>query len=138
MPLTIVAFFLLPIVFALFFGRSFCGAVCPQGVIQDLVLLKPIKVWPWLEATLRLVPAIYLGAAVLFAATGSAFIICEWDPFMALFRRSGSTTMLGLGAGFLLLGIFVGTPYCRFLCPYGAFLSSGFELFQMVREALAE
>lgn len=122
-PLTITAFFLLPIVFALFFGRTFCAAVCPQGAIQDLVLLKPIKMWPWLEKTLRTIPFIYLGAAVLFAATGSAFIICEWDPFVALFRRSGSTTMLGLGAAFLLIGVFIGRPYCRFLCPYGALLS---------------
>ncbi len=122
-PLTVVAFFLLPLAFALFFGRSFCSSVCPQGAIQDLVLLKPIKLWPWLEQTLRLVPFIYLGAAILFAATGSAFIICEWDPFVALFRRTGGTGMLALGAGFLVVGVFVGRPYCRFLCPYGALLS---------------
>jgi NosR/NirI family transcriptional regulator, nitrous oxide reductase regulator len=121
-PLTVVAFFLLPIGFALFFGRSFCGSVCPQGAIQDLILLKPIKLPEWLEKTLRLGPAIYLGAAVLFAATGSAFIICEWDPFVALFRHSGSTAMLALGACFLLVGMFIGRPYCRFLCPYGAVL----------------
>jgi NosR/NirI family transcriptional regulator, nitrous oxide reductase regulator len=71
---------------------------------------------------LGLLPYIYLGAAVLFAATGSAFIICEYDPFVSFFRRSGSFSMLSLGAGFLLLGVFVGRPYCRFLCPYGAML----------------
>jgi ferredoxin len=27
-----------------------------------------------------------------------------------------------LGAAFLLLGMFVGRPYCRFLCPYGGLL----------------
>jgi len=30
--------------------------------------------------------------------------------------------MLGLGAAFLIVGMFVGRPYCRFLCPYGALL----------------
>lgn len=123
LPLAITAFFLLPILFALFFGRSFCGSVCPQGAIQDLFVLKPVQIWPWLERTLRVIPMIYLGAAVLFAATGSAFIICEWDPFVALFRRSGSTGMLTLGAAFLVAGAFFGRPYCRFLCPYGAVLS---------------
>lgn len=121
-PLNIVAFFLLPIVFALFFGRSFCGSVCPQGAIQDLVLIKPIKIWPWLEQALRLGPFIYLGAAVLFAATGTAFIICEWDPFIGLFRLTGRATMLALGAAFLVIGMFFGRPYCRFFCPYGAIL----------------
>jgi len=122
-PLTVVAFFFMPIFFAIIFGRTFCAAVCPQGAIQDLVLLKPIKLKPWLEQTLRLIPFIYLAAAVLFAATGSAFIICQWDPFIAFFRRSGSATMLAIGAAFLLIGVFVGRPYCRFLCPYGALLS---------------
>jgi ferredoxin len=122
-PLTVVAFFLLPIVFALFWGRSFCGSVCPHGAIQDLVLIKPVKIWPWLEATLRMGPFVYLGLAVLFAATGSAFIICEWDPFVGLFRLSGSVAMLCLGGAFLVVGMFVGRPYCRFVCPYGAILS---------------
>jgi ferredoxin len=30
--------------------------------------------------------------------------------------------MLVLGGCFLLVGIFVGRPYCRYLCPYGAIL----------------
>lgn len=122
-PIAVLAFFLLPIIFALFFGRSFCGAVCPQGAIQDLFLLKPIHLWPWLERALRMIPPIYLGAAILFAATGSAFIICEYDPFVALFRRSGTTGMLFLGALFLIVGAFIGRPYCRFFCPYGTLLS---------------
>lgn len=123
-PLSVAAFFLLPIVFALFCGRSFCGSVCPQGAIQDLVLIKPVKIWPWLEQALRMGPFIYLGAAVLFAATGAAFIICEWDPFVAMFRLTGRSTMMCVAAVFLVVGMFVGRPYCRFLCPYGAILST--------------
>jgi len=122
-PLTVAAFFLLPIVFALFWGRSFCGSVCPHGAMQDLVLIKPVKLPSWLEQPLRTLPFVYLGLAILFAATGSAFIICEWDPFVGLFRLSGSVAMLALGGAFLALGMFVGRPYCRFLCPYGAILS---------------
>ena len=122
-PLTTLAFFLLPLVFALFFGRTFCAAVCPMGAIQDLTLLKPVKTPEWLDRALGALPFVYLGAGILFAATGSAFIICEYDPFVALYRRSGSLGMLGLGAVFLIVGIFIGRPYCRFLCPYGALLS---------------
>ncbi|MHC5086583.1 MAG: 4Fe-4S binding protein, partial [Planctomycetota bacterium] len=43
-----MVFFFSPLVFTLFFGRSFCAAVCPLGVIQDLVLLRPLKVPIWL------------------------------------------------------------------------------------------
>ncbi len=121
-PLTALAFFLLPLVVALFAGRAFCAAVCPHGALQDLVLLRPIRVPPWLEHGLGVLPFLYLGAGVMFAATGSAWVICRYDPFVPLFRMSGSIGMVVSGAALLLAGIFVGRPYCRFLCPYGALL----------------
>jgi NosR/NirI family transcriptional regulator, nitrous oxide reductase regulator len=124
-PLGVLAFFAFPLVLALFSGRTFCAGVCPHGALQDLVLLKPLKVPAWLEQALSVLPYIYLGAGVLFAATGSAFIICEYDPFVAIFRLSGRTLMVLSGAALLLLGVFVGRPYCRFLCPYGALLKLG-------------
>jgi ferredoxin len=84
-----------------------------------------VKLPPWLEQALSVLPYIYLGAGVLFAATGSAFIICQYDPFVPIFRLSGRTLMVLSGAALLLLGVFVGRPYCRFLCPYGALLKLG-------------
>lgn len=121
-PVVVLAFFLLPLVFTLFFGRTFCAAVCPLGAIQDLVLLHPVKVPRWAESVLRLIAYVYLGAAVLFAATGSAFLICRYDPFISFFRLTGGLNILVLGACFLLVGVFVGRPYCRFVCPYGVIL----------------
>jgi len=124
-PVTAAAFFILPLFFALFAGRTFCAAVCPHGALQDLVLVKAIKLPPWLEHALSVLPFVYLGAGVLFAATGSAFIICQYDPFVPIFRLSGRTLMVLSGIGLLLLGLFVGRPYCRFLCPFGALLKLG-------------
>ena len=122
LPLTVAAFFLLPLAATLLFGRTFCAAVCPLGAVQDLVLLRPLKVPAPAEHALGMLPYLYLGAAVLFAATGSAFLICRYDPFVAFFRLSGNTNMLILGACALVIAVFVGRPYCRFLCPYGAVL----------------
>jgi ferredoxin len=124
-PAGVLAFFVLPLVVSLIAGRAFCAGVCPHGALQDLVLLKPVKVPPWLEQALSVMPYIYLGAGTLFAATGSAFIICEYDPFVPIFRMSGRTMMVLAGVALLLLGVFVGRPYCRFLCPYGALLKLG-------------
>ena len=121
-PIAALAFFVLPLGFALFAGRAFCAGVCPHGALQDLVLWKPLKVPPWLEQGLGILPFVYLGAGVLFAATGSAFIICQYDPFVPIFRMGGRTLMVGTGIVLLLLGMFVGRPYCRFLCPFGALL----------------
>ena len=121
-PIAVVVFFISPLVFTLFFGRTFCGAVCPLGAIQDVMLLRPVRVPFWLDRSLRMFTYIYLGLAVLFAATGSAFVICRYDPFVAFFRRTGSFNMFILGAGFLLIGLFIGRPYCRYLCPYSVLL----------------
>ena len=122
LPVTVLVFFLAPLIVALFAGRAFCAAVCPQGAIQDLVLIKPVKVPAWLEHALGLIPYLFLGAGVIFAATGSGFIICQYDPLIPFFRFNGSSLMLAMGVAFILAGLFVGRPYCRFLCPYGALL----------------
>jgi polyferredoxin len=124
-PVGVTAFFVLPLLVALFAGRAFCAGVCPHGALQDLVLLKPLKVPPWLEQGLSILPYVYLGAGVLFAATGSTFLICQYDPFVPIFRMNGRMLMVLSGVALLLLGVFIGRPYCRFLCPYGALLKLG-------------
>ncbi len=121
--ITALLFFLAPLLFALFFGRVFCGGVCPLGAIQDLLVIKPISVPSWVRKTLGFIPVLYLGLAVLFAATGSDFIICRYDPFVGIFRMDGPFLMISLGILFLLLGMFFARPYCRVFCPYGVMLS---------------
>ncbi|MBN1506131.1 MAG: 4Fe-4S binding protein [Sedimentisphaerales bacterium] len=121
-PITAGIFFVLPLIFTLFFGRVFCGAVCPLGAIQDAVLIHPVAVPRWLESGLRLMAYTYLGAAILFAAIGNSFVICRYDPFVGFFRLSGNWNILAIGASLLVIGLFIGRPYCRFLCPYGVLL----------------
>jgi NosR/NirI family nitrous oxide reductase transcriptional regulator len=120
--ITVLLFFLLPLIFALFYGRTFCAAACPLGAIQDLLIIQPISVSSWVRKTLSFIPHIYLGLAVLFAATGTDFIICRYDPFVGIFRMDGPYTMIVLGIAFLLLGMFFARPYCRVFCPYGVLL----------------
>lgn len=132
----VIAFFFLPLVATLLFGRVFCGGVCPLGAVQDLVLLRPQKISPGLDRVLGWLKYVYLGVAVYFAGwgikltlggflfeSGRRFLICEWDPFIGLFRLTGSFHMLAIGAGFLVAGTFVGRPYCRWICPYGGIMS---------------
>jgi len=127
-PITAGLFFVLPLVFTLFVGRTFCGAVCPLGAIQDAVLIHPVAIPRWLESGLRLMAYTYLGAAVLFAAIGNSFVICRYDPFVGFFRLSGNWNVLIIGASLLLIGLFIGRPYCRFLCPYGVLLRQASRL----------
>ncbi|MBN1419934.1 MAG: 4Fe-4S binding protein, partial [Planctomycetes bacterium] len=129
-PAAVLLFFLLPVVAALFFGRTFCASVCPLGAVQDVVLAKPVAVPVWLDHALGLLAYVYLGLAVLLAATQSVYIICQYDPFVSLFRLvdwpgmegGGPVHALVLAAIFVGAAVFIGRPYCRYLCPYGALL----------------
>ncbi|MFH1747987.1 MAG: 4Fe-4S binding protein [Planctomycetota bacterium] len=122
----VIAIFFLPLIWSLVFGRAFCGGVCPLGAIQDLVVFKPVQVPRWLDKTLGSLKWVYLVLAIWLAvrpADVRDFIICRYDPFVGFFRFTGPLHMMLIGGGLLVLGLFVGRAYCRYLCPYGALLS---------------
>ena len=122
-PITAIAFFVIPLVFTLFFGRTFCAGVCPLGAIQDIFVWKPMKLNIWIQKLLGLIPFIYLGLAVLYAATETDFVICRYDPFVGIYRLNAEFSMFVLGGTFLATSIFIARPYCRFFCPYGVLLN---------------
>lgn len=122
-PLTALLFFIIPLVFALLYGRVFCAGVCPLGAIQELTGFAPVKLSKTVDVILASVPFVYLALAVLFSATNSTFLICRYDPFVGIFRLDAPYTMIIFGVLLLLAGIFVNRPYCRYLCPYGVLLN---------------
>ncbi|GHU54147.1 hypothetical protein FACS189411_00300 [Bacteroidia bacterium] len=123
MPLVVLLFFVLPVLFTLLFGRVFCAGVCPFGALQELVNIKSYRLPRSVTAVLEMLPWIYLILAILFAVTRSSFIICRFDPFIGIFRLGGDIGMITVGALLLIAAVFTGRPFCRFLCPYGALLS---------------
>ena len=125
-PYPVIATFILPLLAALFFGRVFCSGVCPLGAIQELVTIQPVQVPRVIDTALRWLKWLYLVGALYFAllpAVDRDFIICRFDPFVGLFRFTGAAWLLLVGGAFLVAGVFIGRPYCRWLCPYGALLS---------------
>jgi NAD-dependent dihydropyrimidine dehydrogenase PreA subunit len=125
-PILVTATFFLPLLVAVFFGRAFCGGVCALGAIQDLVVVRPVQVPRKLDRALSLLRYVYLAAAIWFAVLPMArrdFLICRFDPFVGFFRHTGFGYMFAIGGALLLLGMFVGRPYCRYLCPYSVLLS---------------
>ncbi len=122
-PLTALLFFIIPLIFALAFGRVFCAGVCPFGAIQELTGFRPVKLPKAVESVMISVPFVYLGLSVLSAATGSQFLICRYDPFVGIFRLDAPYTMIIFGSLLLVAGIFINRPYCRYFCPYGVLLN---------------
>ena len=90
-------------------------------------MLKPVELPVKLDKALGWLKWVYLGAALYYAALPAIerdFVICRFDPFVGLFRFTGAAWLLMLGGAFLIAGVFIGRPYCRWLCPYGALLSA--------------
>lgn len=123
LPWSVLALFLLPIVFAFLFGRVFCAGVCPIGALQELVNVKNGRISRPVTMVLGLFPWIYLILTILYAATRSRFLVCQFDPFIGIFRLGGDVELLAFGIALLVISVFTGRPFCRFLCPYGALLS---------------
>ncbi len=118
----VAAFFLLPLVAALYFGRVFCAAACPLGAAQEIFAVHPVQVPKPVDAALGMLAYLYLGITVMGVAVGAGFLICRYDPFVGFFRLGGSFNMLLAGGIILGAGIFIARPYCRYLCPYGVLL----------------
>lgn len=123
LPWYVLLVFLLPIVFALLFGRVFCSGVCPLGALQELINVRNFRLSRAVSATLSVIPWIYLAFTILYAATRSQFLICRLDPFIGIFRLGGDIGIMTFGIILLIMSVFVGRPFCQFLCPYGALLS---------------
>ena len=123
LPWYVLLVFLLPIVFALLFGRVFCSGVCPLGALQELVNVRNFRLSRAVSATLTMIPWVYLAFTILYAATRSQFLICRLDPFIGIFRLGGDLGVMSFGIVLLVMSLFIGRPFCQFLCPYGALLS---------------
>ncbi len=122
LPLAVGLFFAAPLIFALLYGRVFCSVVCPLGALQELFIVRPLRIPGALDAILRIIPLMVLTLGVVCAVNGAGFIICRTDPFVGLFRQSAALPMLLTGMGVLLAGTVVARPYCRYFCPYGVLL----------------
>lgn len=123
LPLSVFLLFILPVIFTFLFGRVFCAGVCPFGALQELVNVKNHRLSQTVTTVLGIIPWLYLIFAILYAITRSSFIICRFDPFIGIFRLGGDIGLILFGILLLISSVFVGRPFCRFICPYGALLS---------------
>jgi polyferredoxin len=132
---------------AILFGPAFCGWICPLGTIQEFFSgfgrkifrrrfnhFVPIK----LDQVLRYARYAVLAWVIYVTATSGTLIFEAYDPYFALFNfwsvEVAPTALAILGVT-LILSLFVERPWCKYACPYGAFLgiSNLFRIFSIKR-----
>ncbi|MEA1964060.1 MAG: 4Fe-4S binding protein [Candidatus Aerophobetes bacterium] len=109
---------------AVLLGRVFCGYVCPFGAMQELLHIKKLgrRVPAWVNRCLGMVKYGLLVYVVLHVLTRGSIIFQGYTPFKSLFTFGGTPFAIGITALVAVLSVVVYRPFCRYLCPLGAFL----------------
>ena len=116
---------LVPILLSLFWGRIFCGWMCPIGAAQELISNKRFRVKMPIAVDQPLKKLKYLllaGFSLVTLWTGVNYF-GHHEPFKTLFNFDGSTLSFVLLALVLAWSIVTERPFCRYICPLGAILA---------------
>ena len=140
------------LLFGVVLGRLVCGFLCPFGLVQDLlhrVPLPKLKLPRRLDRPLRYLKYAVLVLLVLLAVLLEEPAFCKYlcpaglleaglpltalDPSFAALRGPLFYIKLGILVLIVLLSLSVFRPFCRYLCPLGAFygLFNGVGFYRM-------
>lgn len=112
-------------------GRAFCGFFCPGGIIQDLLFkvpLRKISIPRPMDSMLRYIKygvAILVIGLVIYATnlwTGPPLMAELWS-LLVRYGDEVRIVLIGTAIILLVLALFVGRSWCRYLCPFGAWIS---------------
>lgn len=125
---------ILVMVSAVFFGPVFCGWICPFGTFQEIFSSLGKKLFrrrfstfipKRIDRYLRYLRYAVLLWVLIMTAVSAQLVFASYDPYYALFNFwTGEVAVSGfivLGL-VLVLSLFTERPFCKYACPYGAFL----------------
>ena len=135
------------LILSFLFGPIICGFICPFGTLQDLVAKIGKKIFKnkynkfipkKIDNKLKFLRYISLIATIILTATSSIAILEMINPyhgFLSLFNRNFNTLSIVTLSLVVILALFIHRPWCRYLCPYGAYLGvfNKIKVFRIVR-----
>lgn len=130
-----LSLFIIFLIITIIYKRSFCGYVCPVGLISELVSSvgmgrKMNKYVAYVMSALKYILLAFFGYIILINMPLPAIEMFMKSPYniiadakmLEFFTQPGHTTMIFLVLIVALTLIYKGF-WCRFVCPYGLFHS---------------
>ena len=122
--------FFFTLVFALIFGRAFCGYICPFGALQEFVgkiSKRKFKVPEKADKILRYIKYVILVLVTAMAWITASIWISPYDPWAAfahIWTGHGLFAEMRVGAVILAIvfiaSVLIDRFFCKYLCPAGA------------------
>ena len=143
------------LLFGVVLGRLVCGFLCPFGLLQDLLARVPlpkVKVPRWLDRPMRYLKYVILILLVVLALILAEPTFCKYlcpaglleaglpltslNPSFAALRGPLFYEKLVVLVLIVLLTLTIYRPFCKYLCPLGAFygLFNGVGFYRMAIE----
>lgn len=145
--------------FGVALGRAVCGLLCPFGLVQDLLHRIPVpkaRLPKGIDRPARYLKYVVLAVLVILLPAFAGTDLGVAPPFFCQYLCPAGTLEGGIPlllsnpalrqaagalfrwkalilAAILVLSLFIHRPFCKYLCPLGAFyaLFSRFSLYQM-------
>jgi polyferredoxin len=131
----------LSVILAVLFGPVICSWVCPFGTFQEWIGKLGKRLFgkryntfipKHVDTFLRFLRYVVLLWVLVMTALSATLVFQPYDPYYALFsliHREFSIAGLAILSVIIFLSFFVERPFCKYACPYGAFLG----LFNKIR-----
>jgi polyferredoxin len=137
------------ILLAVLFGPVFCGWICPLGTLQEWISKMGRKIFkknynkiiPYkYDKYLRFLRYVVLAWVIYMTAATGKIAFEAYDPFYTLFNLWSSELAVSgviILVAVVVASLFVERPWCKYACPYGAFLGifNWFRVFGIKRNA---
>lgn len=135
------------IMLSVLFGPVICGFICPFGAVQDLVARIGKKIFKNkynkfvpqnVDKYLKYLRYFTLVATVVLTASSGILLLEKLNPyhaFLGIFKGSVSFVGMLILIIVVVTSLFIQRPWCKYLCPYGAFLGlfNKIKVFRIVR-----